>query len=426
MNLDTSAQCRTSENARPQLIGLAALMRKAYSGVDLAPVGEQLIERAKPDPGDANALMDLSTVLQLRGDRELALTIQMQALELQQIYSPPTATGQAKIRLLAIMGPGDLMANTPLEFLLEGSDVALDILYVAPSLPLPRSLPEHDLLFVAIGESDQNVPLLQEIEGAIKSWPRPVLNLPGRIALLSRDSACNLLKSAPGVNMPETARIGRNVMEQIGSGGRLVASVLADGAFPIIARPVDSHAGHGLARLDDPAAITGYLQAMPQDEFYISRFVDYRGADGLFRKYRIVMIAGRPFVCHMAISRNWMIHYLNAGMAESPEKRAEEAHFMASFDEGFAIRHAAAFRAINERMGLDYLGIDCGETSDDGDLLVFEVDSNMIVHAIDPVDVFPYKQPQMHKVFAAFRQMLADAITATGAGQSTTLQNARE
>jgi hypothetical protein len=59
-------------------------------------------------------------------------------------------------------------------------------------------------------------------------------------------------------------------------------------------------------------------------------------------------------------------------------------------------------------MGLDYLGIDCGETST-GELLIFEVDSNMIVHAMDTAEVFPYKQPQMQKVFAAFRTMLIDA-----------------
>jgi hypothetical protein len=34
----------------------------------------------------------------------------------------------------------------------------------------------------------------------------------------------------------------------------------------------------------------------------------------------------------------------------------------------------------------------------------------MIIHALDPVDIFPYKQPQMSKVFAAFRQMLLDAM----------------
>ena len=409
MNFNTSVQRHTSENGQQQLIGLAALMRMAYSGVDLAPLGTQLIERAVANPGDANALMDLSTVLQLRRDRELALTIQMQALELQQIYSPPTATGHVGMRLLAIMGAGDLMANTPLEFLLEGSDVALDILYVAPSLPLPPSLPEHDLLFVAIGESDENVPLLKEIEATIKSWPRPVLNLPDRIALLSRDSTCSLLRSAPGVCMPDTARIDRLAMEQIGDGNRSIDTVITGGAFPIIVRPVDSHAGKGLAKLDEPAAIMSYLQAMPQSEFYISCFVDYRNADGLFRKYRIVLVEGRPFVCHMAISGNWMIHYLNAGMAESPEKRTEEARFMTNFDTDFARRHADAFRAIHERIGLDYLGIDCGETPD-GRLLIFEVDSNMIIHAIDPIDVFPYKRPQMRKVFAAFREMLSNAV----------------
>ena len=400
-----------NETLQEPLIGLAKLMRMAFSGADLAPLGTQLIERAGADPGtaSANALMDLSTVLQLRGNRELALVMQAQALELQQIYSPPTAAGQANIRLLAIMGPGDLMANTPLEFLLENSDVALDILYVAPGLPLPPALPEHDVLFIAIGESDQNIPLLEDIGEAVKSWPRPVLNMPKRIALLSRDSACALLESAPGIIMPDTVRIDRHALEQIGREELAIAAVLEGGNFPVIVRPVDSHAGKGLAKLDDPASVVDYLQTMPHDEFYIARFIDYRGADGLFRKYRIVLIEGRPFVCHMGISAYWMIHYLNAGMAESAEKRAEEERFMENFDADFARRHAEVFRAIHERMGLDYIGIDCGETSD-GSLLIFEVDSNMIVHAIDPVDVFPYKQPQMRKVFAALREMLANAM----------------
>lgn len=406
------APLSATEETSGQLIGLAALMRMAFSGADLAPLGTRLVARAHAVPGreGANALMDLSTVLQLRGDRELALDVQMQALELQQIYSPPTAVGKASLRLLAIMGAGDLMSNTPLEFLLENSDVALDMLYVAPALPLPASLPEHDVMFIAIGESEQNIPLLQEIAGAMKSWPRPVLNDPDRIARLSRDNVCALLQSVPGITMPATVRATRQVLEQIGRAGLPLASGLADGEFPLIVRPVDSHAGKGLAKLDAPADISGYLQAMPQDEFFISRFVDYRGADGLFRKCRIVLIDGRPFVCHMAISAHWMIHYLNAGMAESAGKRAEEEHFMAGFDEGFARRHANALRAIHERIGLDYVGIDCGEAAD-GSLLIFEVDSNMIVHAIDPVDVFPYKQPQMRKVFAAFREMLHTAAT---------------
>lgn len=410
MNTDTSA-ANPENHARPEpLWGLAKIMRLIFSGVDLAPLGAQLVARAGAGSGnvDANAFMDLFTILLLRGDRDLALSMQEQALQLQQIYAPPTSAGQPNIRVLALLGAGDLMANTPIELLLENSDVALDMLYLGPQLPLPASLPEHDVLFVAIGESEENIPLLLELDEVVKTWPRPVLNMPGRIASLSRDSACALLKSAPGVIIPNTARISRQALEQIGRSELAVADALRDGEFPIIVRPVDSHAGKGLDKLDNPAAIVDYLLAVTQDEFYISRFMDYRNEDGQFRKYRIVLIEGRPFICHMGISSHWMIHYLNAGMTESAEKRAEEERFMADFDEDFALRHRAAFRAIHERMGLDYLGIDCGETAD-GSLLIFEVDSNMVVHALDPVDIFPYKQPQMRKVFDAFRAMLGNA-----------------
>ncbi|MEE7624896.1 RimK family alpha-L-glutamate ligase [Methylobacter sp. Wu8] len=403
---------QSNEHTEP-LLGLAKLMRMAYSGSDLAPLGTQLIERAETETG-GHALMDLSTILQLRGNRDLALSTQAQAIESQQIYSPPTATGQVNIRLLAIMGTGDLMSNTPVEFLLEDSDVALDIVYVTQNQPLPADLPDHDVLFVAIAQSDRNMPLLKQIDASIATWPRPVLNRPDRIALMSRNEACVLLKSAPGIEMPITVRISRQTLQQIADGELPLTEILDDGVFPIIVRPVDSHAGKDLDKIDSPTVLVSYLQNMLNEEFYISRFVDYRGQDGLFRKYRIVLIDGKPFVCHVGISEHWMVHYLNAGMAESAEKRAEEERFMIDFDSGFARQHAEAFRAINERAGLDYLGIDCGETAD-GKLLIFEIDSCMIVHAIDPVDIFPYKQPQMKKVFSAFRQMLLNAMQRSAA-----------
>jgi glutathione synthase/RimK-type ligase-like ATP-grasp enzyme len=397
-----------SKDAEPiALIGLAKLMRMAFSGEDLGPLGARLIERAGTG-SSANTLMDLSTVLQLRGNRDLALLMQAEAIGSRQVYTPPTATGQINIRVCAVMSSGDLMANTPLEFLLEDSDVALNLVYVTENQPLPAQLPEHDVLFIAIAQSDQNMPLLEELDAVIASWPRPVLNQPSRIALLSRNRACELLKSAPGVMMPLTVRMDRQTLEKISHRAAPVSSYLENGDYPLIVRPVDSHAGQGLDKIENAQALANYLQTRTDNDFYVSRFVDYRGHDGLYRKYRIVLIEGRPFICHLGISGHWMIHYLNAGMAESDGKRAEEAAVMTGFETGFAAKHSAAFREINERIGLDYLGIDCGEAPD-GKLLIFEVDSCMIVHALDPVDVFPYKQPQMRKVFAAFRQMLINA-----------------
>ena len=58
-----------------------------------------------------------------------------------------------------------------------------------------------------------------------------------------------------------------------------------------------------------------------------------------------------------------------------------------------------------ERIGLDYFAIDCAQTRD-GKLLVFEADNASIVHNMDPADIFPYKGPQMRKVFDAFVAML--------------------
>jgi glutathione synthase/RimK-type ligase-like ATP-grasp enzyme len=173
-------------------------------------------------------------------------------------------------------------------------------------------------------------------------------------------------------------------------------------------RPIDSHAGHDLLKVEDAGALAAYLARQPAPAFYLAPFVDYSGLDGQFRKYRIVLIDGVPYLCHLAISSHWMVHYLNAGMDESADKRAEEARAMLAFDEGFAVRHAAALADIDHRIGLPYLGIDCAETKD-GKLLIFEVDNAMVVHAMDDPARYPYKQPAMARVFAAFAAMLARA-----------------
>ena len=166
-----------------------------------------------------------------------------------------------------------------------------------------------------------------------------------------------------------------------------------------------SHAGRGLDKLETEADIERYLADRPEAEFFISRYIDYRSGDGLFRKYRVVFIDGRPFACHMAISDQWKIWYLNTDMAQNAAKRAEEEAFMVQFDDGFAARHRAALAEIAQRVGLEYFAIDCAETAS-GELLVFEGDNSAIVHNMDPPDIFPYKAPQMRKLFDAFVAML--------------------
>jgi glutathione synthase/RimK-type ligase-like ATP-grasp enzyme len=303
-------------------------------------------------------------------------------------------------------------ANTPLECLLEDCDIDLILYYVSPDGALTEPVPAHDALIVAMSAMDQ--PLLAALAPILAHWPRPVINAPQHIPATERATASRLLQNVPGLLMPPTVPAPRSALLAAAINA---AAQCAGIAFPLIVRPLDSQAGRDLAQLASAEALIPYLAQVADADFFVSPFIDYRGADGLFRKFRIALIDGAAFACHMAVSSHWMIHYVNAGMYDEAAKRAEEAAFMEDFPR-FAARHAHALAAIQQRAGLDYLCIDCAETPD-GQLLIFEIDHVMVVHAMDTAELFPYKQVHMLKVRQAFREFVlrlsAAATTAGGA-----------
>ena len=67
-----------------------------------------------------------------------------------------------------------------------------------------------------------------------------------------------------------------------------------------------------------------------------------------------------------------------------------------------SVQHAVRMHKL---LGLDYFAIDCAECPN-GSLLLFEADVAMIVHDMDPVDMFPYKKPAMKRLLGAFWQAL--------------------
>jgi len=389
----------------PVRIGVAALTRMSFLGMDLAPLWHSLLEKVALNQDRAASVMDLSVIAQLLGDQKSGLELQAGALATERFYRSPCVAAHPKLRVLALAAPTDIGGNTPLEFLLEGSDVELCTCYVVPGAPLPESMPAHDVAFVAAPASVSTRDSLAAISALVEGFRCPTLNKPANIMELDRDRLYLRLSDMPGLELPMTVRVSRADLQIIAQSESTLPNFLADGHFPLIVRPIDSHAGRGLSRLQNASDIDDYLNARSEDEFFLSRYVDYSGSDGLFRKYRIVFVDGRPYACHMAISDQWKIWYLNAEMAASPPKRSEEQHFMETFDECFAVRHAGAFAELARRIGLDYFAIDCAETKD-GRLLLFEADNAMIVHDMDPVEIFPYKAPQMRCIFDAFVAML--------------------
>jgi hypothetical protein len=379
-------------------IGVARLLKFAFDGNDLTPLRTEL----QADLQDPGAAMDLSIVEQILGHLDAGLEIQQEALKRQRLYRSPGCAKPPRLRVLALAAPLDVGGNTPVEFLITEPDVELTTLYVVPGHPIEPSLPDHDIAIVVMSEGDDAAASLQQVMSVAPMWPRPLLNAPERIALTERDRLFELIQTVPGLDIPVNRRVSRQQLADI---ARKTKDVPEGVQFPMVVRPVGSHAGRGLEKLDSAADIAAYLDAQSDADFFLMRFVDYSGNDGQFRKYRVVYVDGRPFACHMAIADQWKIWYLNADMFASPAKRAEEARFMEHFDEEFGLRHKAALLEVAARVGLDYFSIDCGETKD-GKLLIFEAGVAMVVHDMDSADLYPYKPPQMKKVFEAFAAML--------------------
>jgi hypothetical protein len=386
-------------------IGLVRLTRAAEAGHDLRPLWRRLIARLLDGSIEAGEGLDLSVIAQLLGDKEAGLAIQQAILASHQLFRSPCAAKPPRLRVLALAAATDMGSNTPIEFLLEASGMELTTLYVMPEIDWPDWLPEHDVAIVIASDSDDCRAALDKITRIAPNWPRPLLNPPQLIGKLDRDKLYGLLGGIEGLEIPQTVGVTREVLTMLSQSTIAPSDISADLAFPVIVRPRGSHAGAGLAKLDDAVAIARYLGEHSQDAFFISRFVDYRSDDGLFRKYRIVLIDGRAYACHLAIADRWDIWYLNAQMADSVSKRVEEETFMKTFDSAFAERHRAALAGLAKRIGLDYFTVDCAETRQ-GSLLIFEADNTAIVHDMDPPDIFPYKVPQMRKVFDAFAAML--------------------
>jgi tetratricopeptide (TPR) repeat protein len=353
-------------------------------------------ERAlQRDAGSVAAHLGLYEALQVRGDRLGALEHQRRALARQRLFIDKEAEPGAPTMLVVAI-PGDWQANVPLEFLYPFLSTGIRKLYVGGdpfALPDPRRLSPYDVVFNAVAESDDSNPTLRVLEDWLPRLGRPVLNEPARVRKLSRDRVARDYADLPGAVVPATQRIRREDLPR-------------ELAGPHVIRPVGSQAGAGFAKVHDGRQLADYLAAHAAKEFYLTPFVDYRGADGFFRKYRIIFVGGVPFAHHLAISDRWMVHYYNALNAREPWIRDEEERFLADVHAVFGGPRASVLEQIVRRAGLDYFGLDCSILPD-GRILVFEIDTAMIVHLGDPPGLYPYKHRYVPRIPQALERLIS-------------------
>ena len=347
----------------------------------------------KHEPSSVASHLALYELLQITGERTMALAHQRLALEEQRLFSH-IAPNEARSVLL-LCAPGDWQTNIPIDFVLNPQTTTVHKLYLLDA-PHVRTdtLPRYDVLWNIIAESPESLLYLDLASRIMATQKMPTLNAPASVFATGRTRLGKTL-AATNARIPPIKELARE----------MIASGDVGFEFPIIVRPVGSHAGAGLRKIDSRDACEHYVNENPSSAYYVSPFVDYSSPDGYFRKYRIEFVDGVPYPVHLAISKQWMIHYYNAPMSENEWMRDEEAAFLADLSAAFKPDAHATLLAIARASGLEYFGIDCS-IDRDGNVLVFEADPAMLVHASDPIELYPYKHKYIPRIFSAVEAML--------------------
>jgi hypothetical protein len=372
-----------------------------------------VLQQAVETPADKRcAHFMLWEVCQVLGHPDVALANLRTVLQDSPVTSRYSAAPSR--RVLTLAAPGDFQANLPLGALLDAADTELHTLWLSDPEAILRDplsafqgiLPSFDCVFIAIAEDARHRLVLRAADRLAEALNVPIINNGARISAVSRAGASRLLQNLPNAIVPSQTLIERQSFARAANG----LSAGTDLVFPVIIRPCNSHAGKNLVRLDNSDSLRTYLEDVADSRFYVAPFVDYRSADGLWRKYRIIFVDGRPWPYHLAIHSDWAIWYYNARMDLDSWKRVEEARFVEDIGAAFPARALAALHAVGEHLGLDFFGIDCG-VMPDGRLVVFEIETGMIVHDWDPPGLYPYKQDCVRSIRQATETMI-DAIVA--------------
>src|SRR3954447_3395567 len=131
----------------PIVRGTADLTSRAYTGTDLDALLAAIRSVPSDDggfagPSAAARLFDTSIAYQLGFRRAEGLERQERALAAARVFriAGKAGGGRGRLRVLALCAPGDLMVNTPLDFMTNELDVRLDLLFIRANEPLPPSV----------------------------------------------------------------------------------------------------------------------------------------------------------------------------------------------------------------------------------------------------------------------------------------------
>jgi tetratricopeptide (TPR) repeat protein len=359
--------------------------------------------RSAPDHPEAH--QGLSYVLAELGDGAGAARHRLQGFTNHSVKTLPYRGPGKPVSLLLLVSAAG--GNIPARGLLD--DCVFQTTVIVPEFyDLTQPLPHHQVIWNTIGDADLAGPALTAAQSLLALSDAPVLNTPGAVMATGRAQNAQRLANITGLIVPAMVSLPR---ELLASPDGALALRRHGFEYPLLLRTPGYHTGRHFVRVEDAASLAEAAAGLPGAALTAIQFLDARGADGKARKYRVMMIDGRLYPWHLAISSHWKVHYFTAEMADHPQHRAEEAEFLWNMPQVLGPRAIQALEQIQAVLGLDYAGVDFG-LSPAGEVLLFETNATMVVNAPDPDDRWAYRRDAAGRVVAAIRTMLLEKAAA--------------
>jgi len=230
---------------------------------------------------------------------------------------------------------------------------------------LPRQMIHG--VFNQISDPDTHKISLQKADDFYKAVSAnvPFFNIPSNVMKTTRDNIYQLLQGIDKLHVPKTVKLQPKSPSDI-----YEVIKKEDFKFPVIFRQAGDHGGISTIKVDDEKE---QFYAFPLDgrDYYLTQFVDYK-EDGIYAKYRLVVVDGEVLLIHTLFSENWMVH----GGSQLKDRKADKLAVSKRFSKEIKPSIQPIVTEIYNRLGLDYFGIDC-HIDNDMNLLAFEINANM-------------------------------------------------
>lgn len=307
------------------------------------------------------------------------------------------------IPILLVLSAAEGRGSINFDYLID-DDIFQTVRLAIEDVDRELRLPPVRYIVNGIVDAERSPAALKRAQQMFENAGLPVINEFARVLATSRVENARRLAAVAGVRTPKMQLFTAADLQRAQRRTTLQAHGFD---YPFLLRTPGLWSGRQFHYVSDEAELDATLAVMQGTKYIVLEYIDTRDEQGRYRKFRTLVIEGRLYPLHLALSTRWKVHYFSADMLESAENRAIEAAFLDDHAGFIGADAVAALTAIGTTLGLEYAGIDYG-FDQDGRLVVFEANAGMSLVRPGPEPMWDYRRKAAEDAGAAALALLTN------------------